>query len=92
MKKYVASVTYEGKLEIIEREYNNKKDFYTDLRCNGYRIRFISTPENFDCDCEKYHEACETNKRVKKAIYESDRKIAQSMNMSVKEYRNWLHQ
>lgn len=90
MKEYIAIVTYKGELETIKREYDTKKHFYDDLRLNGYRVRFISTEENFDKDCEKYHERCELNKRVKNAMYASDKKFAERMNMSVKEYRNWL--
>lgn len=90
MKKYVAAVTFEGKRKIITSEYNRKSDFYTDLRNNGYRVRFISTPEKFDEDCEKYNEACERNKYVKKLIYASRREQAKRMNMTVKEYEAWL--
>lgn len=90
MKKYIAAVTFEGKLEIIEREYDRKSDFYTDLRANGYRVRFISTPEKFDEDCEKYHSRCELNKYVKNTIYASYKESAKRMNMTVKEYKAWL--
>ena len=90
MTKYIAAVTYEGKLEVIEREYNRKSDFYSDLRGNGYRVRFISTEEKFEEDAIKYDEACERNKFVKKAMYESDKESAKRMNMTVKEYRAWL--
>lgn len=92
MKEYMASVTFDGELEIIKREYDSKKHFYNDLRGNGYRVRFISTEEKFDEDCEKYHNACEINKSAKRAKYAHDKKFAQRMNMTVKEYRNWLHQ
>jgi hypothetical protein len=90
MKEYVASVTFEGKIQTITREYDRKSDFYTDLRGNGYRVRFISTPEKFDEDCEKYHEACERNKYVKKLQYDSYKKSAERMNMTIKEYKAWL--
>lgn len=90
MKKYIASVTYEGKLKIIEREYPTKKAFAEDLRGNGYRVRFISTEEKFHEDCEKYEEQCNINKFVKKEMYKSDKKSAERMNMTVKEYRAWL--
>ena len=92
MKKYIASVR-DGetkKLMIIEREYESKKAFEADLRGNGYRIRFISTPEKFDEDCRKYHEIWETNKRVKNTIYAEYKKSAERMNMTVKEYKAWL--
>ena len=90
MKKYIASVTLDGELQTIEREYDRKQDFYSDLRANGYRVRFISTEEKFDEDCEKYNEACERNKAVKNAIYASDKKQAEAMNMTVAQFRAWL--
>lgn len=65
MKTLIASVTMDGKLELIEREYKTKKEFREDLRNNGFRIRFISTPDNFDKDCEKYGEQCDRNKSIK---------------------------
>lgn len=92
MKKYIASVrdSETKKLMIIEDEYKSKKAFEVDLRGNGYRIRFISTPEKFDEDCEKYNEIWEKNKRVKNAIYAEDKKSAEKMHMTVKEFRAWL--
>lgn len=90
MKLYVASVTLDGKVEIIRSEYDRKQDFYNDLRGNGYRVRFISTEENFDADCEKYHERCEKNKRIKKLVYASHKESAKRMHMTVKEFRAWL--
>jgi hypothetical protein len=61
---YIASVRNKAtnKIEVIEKDYDNKKDFEIDLRGNGYRIRFITTPEKFDEACEKYHNACEKSK------------------------------
>lgn len=90
MTKYIASVTYEGELQTIEREYNTKREFYAELRANGFRVRFISTEEKFDDDCAKYHEACELNKSIKKEIYKAHKESAKRMNMTVKEYRAWL--
>lgn len=94
MKMYVASVRDKEtkKLMIIEREYDRKADFESDLRGNGFAIRFISTPEKFDEDCEKYAARWEMNKAVKNAIYANDKESAKKMNMSVKEYRQWLKQ
>ena len=90
MKKYIASVTLNGKLQIIKREYDRKQDFYSDLRANGYRVRFISTEEKFDEDAIKYNERCEMNKSIKNAIYASDKKQAEAMNMTVAQFRTWL--
>lgn len=91
MKQFIAAVTYEGKLEIIEREYPTKKAFAEDLRGNGFRIRFISTPETFDDDCYKYHDAVEKTKRIHKAQYDSLKDSAKRMGMTVKEYKAWLN-
>lgn len=92
MKTYIASVRDKQtkKVMIIEREYNRKADFESDLRGNGYAVRFISTPEKFYEDCEKYYALWEMNKKIKKAIYASDKQQAEKLNMSVVEYRKWL--
>lgn len=95
--KYIASVTMKNEetgkkeLTLIEREYDRKSDFYNDLRCNGFSVRFITTEEKFDEDCEKWHEANEKSKRIHKAIYASDKMHAEKMDMSVAEYRAWLN-
>lgn len=89
-KKYIAVVIFEKELSTISMEYTTKKDFYHDLRKNGYSVRFISTEENFNKDCEKWHERNETAKNINKRIYESDKKSAERMNMTVKQYRIWL--
>lgn len=88
MKKYIASVRDKEtkKLMIIEREYNNKKDFERDLRGNGFSIRFISTPEKFDEDCEKWHEYNECCKRISKLKTETRKELAAKHGMSVREY------
>ena len=97
MRKYIASVTMKNKetgkkeLTIIESEYDRKSDFYNDLRKNGYSVRFITTEEKFDEDCEKWHEANERSKRIRKAIYASDKMHAEKMNMTVAEYRTWCN-
>lgn len=87
--KYIASVR-DGEtklLEIIEREYDRKQDFYNDLRECGYRVRFITTEEKFDEDCEKYNQMWEENKRVKKARYATDKEEADKYGISVAHYR-----
>lgn len=91
IKKYVAAVTLEGKIQIIEKEYPTKKAFAEDLRGNGYRIRFISTPEKFDEDCEKYHEAVEKTKMIHKIQYETYKDGAKRMNMTISQYKAWLN-
>lgn len=90
---YVASVRDKEtkRISIIKSDgYKTKKDFAKDIRCNGYTVRFISTEENFDVDCEKYHEACEMNKAIKNEIYRMDKKIADRINMTVAEYRRYI--
>lgn len=91
MKKYIASVRDKEtrKLQLIEREYDRKSDFYNDLRNNGYSVRFITTEEKFDEDCEKWHEKNELCKRIHKNIYALDKKHAEKMNMTVAQYRAW---
>lgn len=89
MKLYVACVTFEGKIEIVKSEYNRKQDFYIDLRGNGYKVRFISTEENFDADCEKYHERCEMNRIRNNARYRATAQFAKEMKMTVKEFKAW---
>lgn len=93
MKKLIASVVDKEtkRLQIIERDcYTTKKDFRTDLLYNGYSVRFIATEETFDEECIKYHERVERQIRINKMLWESDKKHAEAMNMSVKEYREWL--
>lgn len=93
MKKLIASVVDREtkKLQIIEREcYETKKAFREDLLANGYSVRFIATEETFDEECEKYHERVNRQVRINKMLWESDKKHAAQMNMSVKEYREWL--
>lgn len=69
--KYVASVRNKdtNKLEVITREdYSSKKSFEADLKGNGYKIRFISTEDKFDEDCDKYNHKLEVAKAARKAI------------------------
>lgn len=90
MKTYVACVTLNGKIEVLTMEYPTKKAFAEDLRGNGYRIRFISTPEKFDEDCEKYHAAVEKTKRIHKVQYECYKNYGKKNGMTFKQYRAWL--
>lgn len=77
MTKYIASVKDREtkKVELIEREYDSKKGFETDLRTNGYAVRFISTPEKFDEDCEKFAKQLELKRNVAKAKRDSDKRV-----------------
>lgn len=86
--KYIASVRDKGtkELMLIEREYNNKKEFEIDLRQNGFSIRFISTENNFDDDCAKFHEKNERAKRNSKIKTQVHRECAFKMGISIREY------
>lgn len=90
MKLYVAVVTLNGELQLIKSEYKRKQDFYSDLRRNGYKVKFISTEEKFDADSEKYHDRCEKNRVRSHAIYRSHAKSAKEMHMTIKEFEAWL--
>lgn len=48
MNKYTALVreTRNGNLKSIISEYKNKKDFYEDLKGNGFRVIIILSEEN----------------------------------------------
>lgn len=37
-----------GERLFIEREYNAKKDFISDLRSNGYKVSYVHTPEQHE--------------------------------------------
>ena len=97
MTKFIASVTIKNEktlkkeLEIIEREYSSKSRFYNDLRSNGYSVRFISTSDKFDVDCEKWHEKNEQRKRLAKHITQVNKECAEKLGMTVKEYKEWMN-
>lgn len=72
--KYVASVRNKdtNKLEVITREdYSSKKSFEAELKRNGYKVRFISTEDKFDEDCDKYNNKLEGAKAARKATSKS---------------------
>ena len=56
-----------NEFEVVRSEYANRNDFYIDLRANGYRVRYVSTEENFERDGEKYEKACDKVKADRKA-------------------------
>lgn len=88
MTKFIASVrdSYDGQLMTIEKEYETKKAFESDLKGNGYKIRFITTEEKFDEDCEKYHERIKRQNTIRKAVNESRKESAKRLGMTLKEY------
>lgn len=74
---YIASVIDKEtkELKIIKNEYQTKKAYEKDLRLNGYSVKFITTEEKFDEDCEKYHERLEKQRNIARAIREHDKRL-----------------
>lgn len=68
-KLLVASVrnTENNEFEVVRGEYANRNEFYAALRERGYRVRYVSTEENFERDGEKYKKACDKVKADRKA-------------------------
>ena len=68
-KLLVASVrnTETNEFEVVRGEYANRNEFYAALRERGYRVRYVSTEENFERDGEKYKKACDKVKADRKA-------------------------
>ena len=56
------------KLEVLTMDYPSKKDFAADIKANGYSIRFICLPEEFDEACEKWDQRNERSKAYHKAV------------------------
>lgn len=76
--KYIASVRNKETRELttITSEYPSKKEFAEDLRGNGYSIRFISTEDKFDADCEKWYACNDASKTYHKIMRELRKKYA----------------
>lgn len=87
MKEYIASVRDKKtkQLMIIKREYNRKSDFYTDLRKNGYSVRFITTEEKFDEDCQKWHDKNELCKNISRKRTKFNRELRAKSNQNISE-------
>ena len=79
-----------GKLVILEKEYDNKKSFKMDLVGNGYSVRFIATPETFDEECEKYYARKEAKRFRAECRRRANKECAAMLGMNVKEYKKWL--
>ena len=85
---YIASVTYNGRIEILENlEYRNIRECKDQLRANGYHVRIVCRPEQFDEACEKFYEKRQKKAFTSKAQYEADKAEAKKYNTSVKTYR-----
>lgn len=95
-KTYKAWVkdSYTKQLVVIESEYANKKDFYDDLKGNGYRVRVIATPDKFEKACDTWCENAYREARARKITSELrrklDEKLAAEYNMTVREYRKYM--
>ena len=85
---YTASVTIEGRVEILEGlEYKNIRECKNELRANGFKVRFVCKPEQFDETCEKMYEKRELKSNINKAKYSYYKKEAEKYGTSVKTYR-----
>lgn len=92
---YAAScINEDGQLCTIERDYPTKKDFYSDLRGNGYKVKFIASADNheFEIACEKYHERLEKKRResairrkCEREWRERDKKFAEELEKRLAE-------
>lgn len=71
MTTYLASVKWEGKIKVMELEASSMKELKRDLRNNGYQVRFICLPENFDQACEDYYWRLNKKRHINKAIREA---------------------
>lgn len=54
---FIVSARNKETNEIVVREYEAKsaKEAKKDFQDNGYAVRFVTTEENFDADCEAYN-------------------------------------
>lgn len=78
------------KIEVLTMDYPSKKAFAADIKGNGYSIRFICLPEEFDEACDKWHEACERSKAYHNAEYAAYKDGAKRMGMTIQQYKAWL--
>ena len=88
MATYIASVKYEGKVQILrDLEYNNIRECKSELRANGYQIRVVTTEDKFDEACEKYLAKKEDKSIRNKVKWELDKERAKEYGTSVKTFR-----
>lgn len=71
MTTYLASVKWEGNIKVMELEANSMKELKKELRSNGYQVRFICLPENFDQACGDYYWKLNKKRHINKAIREA---------------------
>lgn len=68
MTNYIASVKWEGQIKVMNLEANSMKELKKELRANGYQVRFICLPENFDQACEDYYWKLQKKNSINKAL------------------------
>ena len=87
---YIASVTYNGRIEILENlEYRNIRECKDELRANGYHVRIVCRPEQFDEACEKFYEKRQKKAFTSKAQYEADKAEVQHFSKNLQSsYKN----
>lgn len=69
--------------------FKTKKEFAICLRENGYRVRFITTEEKFDEDCNKYHLRVDRTNRMNKFKRQAERETAERLGMTVRQFRSF---
>lgn len=86
--KYIASVKVKGtnEIKVVEstefEQINTKAEFAKVLRDSDYAVRFITTEENFDTDCENYYAKLEHARSLRKHIKEATKETANRMEES----------
>ena len=66
LKTYWASVRDSNKkIKILKMAYTSKEKFKDDIKGNGYRVRFIATPDKFEAETEAFDNKTEAWKKTK---------------------------
>lgn len=64
-------------MTITRDDFTSKKEFTEALRQNGFAVKFVSTPEKFNADLEKYCEKKDRINRIKKFVRDEMKKAEQ---------------
>ena len=64
-------------MTITHDDFSSKKEFAEELRRNGFAVKFISTPEKFNADLEKYCEKKDRVNRIRKFCRDEVKKAEQ---------------
>lgn len=67
MTNYIVSVKWKNQIKTMNLEAKSMKELKKDLRNNGYQVRFICLPENFDQACENYYWKLQRVRNINKA-------------------------